>query len=573
MPVINLEVPETQSSVIRPVVFTVTRELLRDMGLPEDTVISFPGVTDTVMQPGSEMKQEKGVNTFNFSERVFIEVDENYDPDRIIGIATVQEEYKPFFRDDALDVMMKPVYSPTDITISFRYRAKDRTTCLRWRDQLRNRIGGHWNLRNHEITYHYLVPPVMLVILKEIHRLRETVAPYNEDYTTYLKNHISIRATEKMNLNGSTKVLAIEERQVRIFGKFDFDAVPDQPNKEENGDNWITSFSYKISFEKPIACIMKYPLMVHNQLIGQAYRPDPAVDKADKLDGRRFNYSLSSNMLSYFEKKRAVIPGAWKGVIIPSFDEFVPGDVPTDTMPIVTCMVGVDPANPTALMSLKTMPDNNIAPAIIDYLTTIHADLNIPGKNVFNVCVYRGKKLLDSSLYSVDQNLNVVASAPLSLRESYHVVLNLVKDLSRFPDNIITTLRTNGVAAQIVLDTIAPYLADRGLTPNIMGLKLISTNSIKATIGEITAAGNSLNGVVKTTTRVGNIYTTVITDFQTGMTTTTVVDVGNNYVAKREFDRAVNEINRFRANLNGIYGGNNIGRKTVMNFGIIAGKL
>jgi hypothetical protein len=108
-------------------------------------------------------------------------VTEEYLADRMLVNVAFRPENNFVFRDDRLDTSICPMYSSTRVTISFKYRAKDKTEAIRWRDDIRNRTSMNREHFLHDITYHYLVPLEQIVILKEIHRMREAGAPDGEE--------------------------------------------------------------------------------------------------------------------------------------------------------------------------------------------------------------------------------------------------------------------------------------------------------------------------------------------------------------------------------------------------------
>ena len=238
MPKITLPIPETSASCTRPVVVSIVKDLIDMTGIPKDVNIFYPGDSEKAFQPGSDIAtHQTGINTTPFSSRIQIEVDENYEMDRLLSTAVYQTENLFIFRDDRIDTFIKPVYSSADITINFKYRAIDKTSAMRWRDDIRTRVGMMWDMRMHEVSYHYLIPPEFLVILKELHRMRENVYPYGETYDQYFQANITKNATVFTTLAGTHAAWGIAEKQLRIMGYFDFEGVPEQGSKEDDGDS------------------------------------------------------------------------------------------------------------------------------------------------------------------------------------------------------------------------------------------------------------------------------------------------------------------------------------------------
>lgn len=489
MPKLFMPVPETNESCTRPVVFGIVNDLVEMTGIPKDTTIFYPGDLEKAKQQGSGIEQKSEATMMPFNNRVEIEVEENYDAERYISTAVYGPENLFIFRDDWLDTFIKPVYSSADMTINFKYRAVDKTSAMRWRDNIRTRVSMMWDQRLHTAEYHYLVPPEFLVILKELHRMRENVAPYGEDYDLYFKNNTTKNATVLTTQTGTQSAWGISEKQLRIVGYFDFEGVPEQGSKEDEGDTWTISFAYKFKYDKPIACVMFYPLMIHNQLVDQNFRPNPVTDVISPLNKTDYNYSLSAFNFNSYDKS-ANPPSIWPGVAIPEFDEFFPSSIPSGTTRVFTALVNIDTTNPLFLLSLRDMGNTVIHPEILNFLVGEVPYLFKPRESVFTLNLYRGIDLLENNTLTIDSNLNINSVSPLSLRHYYHIRLGIVTDLTTINSRALDRLRNNGVAAMIVLNTIDPTLISKGCMPNLLGSNLNANNGSLTNLNN----GNNSNG-------------------------------------------------------------------------------
>ena len=486
MPKIVLTVPETNESVTRPVVFSVTRQLLELTGLSTDTNILYPGDLEKAKQPGSELTQTAGINTMPFTNRIFVEVDENFETDRILSTAIYRPENLFVFRDDRIETSIKPVYSSADITINFKYRAVDKTSAMRWRDDIRTRVSMMEGMRVelHTLPYHYLIPPEFLVILKELHRMRESIAGYDEAYEQYFQNNLTKNASVFTTLAGTQGAWGVSEKQIRVVGYFDFEGAPEQGSKEDDGDTWTISFAYKFKYDKPIACIMMYPLMIHNQLVSSKFRPSLPVDDPDKHSR---DFSLSASNFAAFESGRN-LPNQMPGVSIPSFDEFIPSSVPFSTMRVFTALTNIDTSNPRFLLSLKDLgKDNIIHPAILKFMVGEVPYMFKFGLSIFLINIYRGIYIVNDIL-DIDTDLKITSKIDLPLRQYYHIRLSLITDLTLLSKEALIRLRNNGEALNIILNYLDPSLNGKGLLPNIMVGDYVSKSDLNAAIDEMNKA-------------------------------------------------------------------------------------
>ncbi len=466
MPRIILTVPETIQSVMRPIVLDIARQVFEVTGIDEKTPIFFPGETEKTFQPGSSIANPgNDVVNFPFYERVSIDVVEEYEADRLMSTAIYRPENKFLFRDDSLETYIKPAYSSQLTTINFKYRSRDKTRAMKWRDDIRARVAIMRELYMHQITYHYLIPPQYLVILNEIHRMREKVAGYGDDYEKYFREHITPHASLLSNMSGSKEAWGISETQARIVGRFDFEGTPEEGAKEDEGSTWTITFGYKFTYDKPIACVMSYPLMIHNQLMSIKYRPSkPAYE----LDQNKISYSYSAKLLHHFEKGKTHL-GIPEGFAIPVFDEFIPSEVLPDTMRIFTTLVSIDVNDPNYLFSMLDLGIIKLDPAIIEFMKGEAPFMTTPYNSIFTLSLYERYSLLDANKLTIDVGLDVYSNMVLNFRNYYHVRLGLVTDLNMLSPAAMERLRRGGEALMLILETLDPGMKKRGQLPKYIG--------------------------------------------------------------------------------------------------------
>ena len=506
MPQLFLATTETSVNITRPIVYGIIKDLMEITGISPDAMISFPGELEAMQQPGSDvgtMAQQSGVNTMPFDNRIFIEVDEDYEMDRILSTATYRAENPHIFRDDRIEVGIRPIYSSTDTTINFKFRAVDKTEATRWRDYIKTRVSMNWDQRIHKVSYHFLIPTEFLIILKEIHRLMENVEGYGVELNDYIESGMSKRATIMTTQAGTEPVWAIAESQIRIVGYFDFDLVPDKGSKEDEADTWTIAFAYKFKYDKPVATTMKYPLMIHNQLIPQKYRNNPLTDGTDPLENKEFEFTLSSYLFYHFQKdtenKRLRDDKLRKETIIPAFDEFVPSGTVYGTESVLTVLTNIDTTNPHLLLSLKDLGSYKLAPEVLAFMVGEAQYMTKPGQSIFMVTIYRGATLLDLDSITLDSDLNIYSTYILTLRKYYHIRLSVMSDLTLLAAAAIERMRNYGLSTQIIFDFINPTLKIKNKLPKILGGDYITRESMREAMDAMeTYNKHGVSGVMQT---------------------------------------------------------------------------
>ena len=458
MPSVVVEIPDTYNAITRPVIVEVAKSLIKTMGLPIDTNLQFLGSSESAIQPGSTLTKPKENNTFPTSNKITIEATEEYISDRVLTTATKRNENKAFFRDNALGVYMRPVYVGTEITLSIRFRAKDKNTAERWKNEFLIRSSQGRVEMLHDLDYHYGIPQAFLVILSAIYDLRENVAGYGDTIQDWFKNSIVNRTTKLTNRAGEMPILVIAEEQLGALGWFEFVSHPENGNKDDDTGAWETGFDYKLVYDKVTAITFQYPLMVHNQLLDDKLRPSQKIyDLANTTRDPSWTRFLAERNNSIFNQS---LTSRMAGVTIPEFDDWYPDYVPNFTSTIFTALLVVDENDPHAILNLGQLGDYSIAAPILDFLKTEARWLNLTSQSIFHIELYRWKKPLDELLISCDDDLEITTTMELDPRATYHFRLGITNDLTVLSKDALERLRNAPEAFYELIKLLDPAFAN-----------------------------------------------------------------------------------------------------------------
>lgn len=429
MPQVYLPVPEIDKSMIRPVLIDIIRQVKEITNIPKDTKELFLGASNTSLQEGSQLSSDMMNNTkILASAQLAIEVSESYTDGYHGTMAINQIEQRPIFLDSRLGVVLKPIYSNRSFDITVQYRNPSRTQAIAFRDDIYMHVNQMRDVNLHLIQYHYQIPKPFLSIIKEIHRLRENIAGYNQDLKTYVRQCLSSKATTITTLNGSSKALAIAEEQMRVQGWFDFS---DAPQKEQMGGEtsmWMTEFTYKVSFDVPTGVTMQYPAMVHNQLLDEKYLPKPSSDD----NGYKKDYPLSLKALSHFE-----VPNETRRhkqdrdySHYPDFDDFYPDERVPDTRALYSALCELDPSNLKLLVNLNDLGEYAIDEEVLEWIKQEEYQyLTKPYASILNLSYYRNKFLSHDRNTQLTSNLDFLTNEDMDLRDNHRVMLSIVTDI------------------------------------------------------------------------------------------------------------------------------------------------
>lgn len=473
MPKLVEMLPDTVESVVRPVILDITRELFKITGISEKTNILYPGESEATFQPGSALGAVSTEPHLVGDPRLSIRVDEEFDQTQALAQAVYQPENLYVWKDDRISTYIKPSYAHVNFTINFEYRAEDKTRALRWRDEMKTRVSMMRDLYLHAVKYHFVLPEVFVQILKDLHAMREAVAPYGDTWEQYFQACASNRVSQISTFSGDRQLWAVSETQKRVQGRFSFEDAPERGEKNAEGETWNISFQYKFELEKPIAAVLAYPLVVHNQVVPANRRPS-REDQPQRWEDTQSSRSLSSSGYAGFEagrwqdsRRQATYPGR----SVPDYDEFLPSSIPDNSLRLFTALttIDLDPAgDPALLLDLNQVSRNwHLDSGVLAYMAKIHQMLNVPGRCPFIVSLYEDSKLLSGYNVRVDEQLRVYATRPLQLRSVYHVRLGLNTAWCRLP-----------------LESLEPLQEDAATL-----LKLMTAIDSRATLGKLLSTG------------------------------------------------------------------------------------
>lgn len=422
MPSVSVALPDIEQTVGRPSVYQVINQVKQILEIPGNPEVIYAGKRGTPSISGSttdglnQAKEAKFVN----DNLLIIEVEESYDTAAVQEIHSHDYDNRPVFLDSKLDLSLRPIYLPSNVTISFNYRHTSETEVRQWMATIVKNVSRGRDTHIHDIEYKYPIAHEFLdFLLEDIHFLRENIDGYGEDFTTYFNNHRSARLTVITNQAGKQPYLAVCEKQSQIIGRLDFTVSPEKPEFNKEQGYWETRFNYSYMYWRPDAMFIHYPVAVHNQFLPEKYLihleevPDPRMNRI------AMNYSYEALENFSLDAKEAIVRRPYPYVRIPGFDDFKQ-DYPKHTASIFVCRCFLEEDRQT-LLNLTDLGDYEIDEDIIDFLKKEYSYLTKMYFSVFNVTLYINGRLQPGDAIEVLPDLTVRSKKPLSYRDEHHV--------------------------------------------------------------------------------------------------------------------------------------------------------
>ena len=454
MPIFIMEVPELDLNVRRPVVDKIIRDLFDQTNIrPDDLNVIQMGSAEAIPALNSTMNQSSKKERLNSDTRVEITVSEEVT--NKINAPVRYHEYPMIFCDEDLMVQMKTSYKQTKTTIDVTFISKSRADALNWMNAIQRQVSQRAFNPIHTVEYYYPIPIQYMYALSKIHELREKVAPYNESFGKWLRDHFTDTMTTVSNQAGKNIAFVIKEAQTNIIGYYDFSEEPPKPEKGNGETNWTVNFSYSFWYERPADCLIEYPIVIHNQIIPKDIRDDRDIND---LYPQRYTLTNSGQAFAHFNAYNREMPrfDPYTGSAVPHFDDWFPNYFLPNYESMIRVATCIDPSQPKWVGSLLDVFPYEYNKAIVEYMKDEYKWLNIRCENLFLVSLHRFYQLYATSQLIIDKDLNVFSKEDLGLRDMWHLDTDICNDISVLSDRALDALGKHPDAFDAYVDAYYP---------------------------------------------------------------------------------------------------------------------
>lgn len=443
MPNVKITLPNVNESVFRPLVADLVEQIQELTNLNFVNDIRFLNYGGATQLPDSSVTDKKArYATFASDNRIWIEAEEDYNQDGWSSSITDRPEHYPLFLDKALGVYITPIIIPSDLILKMKFGTNSQDEARRWRDDIAMRLAALREGYQHTLTFSINLPTVIWELVEDIWKAREAVKGYGQDLDEYIKEHADNDLTIVSESSGTQRSLAYRRRMNRINGRFDISPLPEKPTYDEAGGIWECSLTYKITYDRPMGCLVRYPIMVHNQFLPDRYiTPGPSpYDYRDVAKKR----SVATQALSYFET--IAINGYNSNqdayMRVPSIDDYVFPMTPKGTATYFLGLLQLENETISTLLNLSELGSIYLDEDVLLFIKEVEfVWLNKPYQSFLGMQFYRDDNLMHPETISCLSNLNIIPNETLNLRETYRIRLSLVVDPTLLPFAAFERLR------------------------------------------------------------------------------------------------------------------------------------
>lgn len=463
MPEFSYPVPDVYQMITRPVIVSIVKQIMEATGIQKEAFIEYKGEQGQVPVWRSFLDTRNpngaGFNTKTpFIEKVQVEVEENILEEFILSTPYNYPDNKKVWEDPVLGIILSPVYERSEYVINFTYRTPNKGTATEWRTNMRRRMKLKFTDMSMIARYQMIIPQLIIVFLKEFWEMRERIAGYGDSWSDYFLGNRLQKLVKIVDQAGGNPEIALDETQLDILGNFDFSSEPKE-ERIDDGSCYTINFSYKFRFDHPKGFILKYPLVIHNQLVPARRRPD----KPHRYDPHSVQGNSTQSTSRYdvivqqVGGQRQSIVG---GHLIPWFDDWSPDKGYHNCSPLLQLLCKVDANDPTALIDLRELEGVGLkmSDTTRDYLLSEYRYLNRHSMSGIHVGVYVNNDMLDSTAYYVTKDLVVRTRDTLDMRNVYHVVIFVLNDLLALVPEAKSRLKNNPPMFKELVKTLEPSI-------------------------------------------------------------------------------------------------------------------
>lgn len=388
------------------------------------------------------------------TRKFILDITDNIAEDHLTSSVTRHREYYPIFQDTSIDFEIRPIYTQTEYKLRFTIITPSYSEAKKIQDDIKHNIAMHRSMNLHDIEYCYIIPEVIEDLIADIYDKLRYVdkAPSLQEYFT---THSTKRFNIQSDLAGNNKRLAICEKQVRIVGRYDFQPLPEKPEKD-NGVYRLT-IDYTLTFERPSHLIALYPLVVCNQIMDSKYI-DYLIGYKDKLDKNRdYTAHYSMGDLHAFESQMKLDK---------LFDLDLPYNLPMEDIyrkrtlhkgyGLVLSILGLIDDNTHKLnISLDEIEDISFDKTMLEYMSLEKDYITKPYASFIYAGITDDKQYFDYNGLKFD-GIRFESEVMLRLCRQNRITISYIYDITMLLDNAIYRLYCYD--CRIVVSVISNFL-------------------------------------------------------------------------------------------------------------------
>ena len=313
---------------------------------------------------------------------------------------------------------IRPNYVTATLHLKFRYIGQSRILIQRMVNKLKTFYDFSGYTLTHDLNYSFLIPNVVLGLMDNINKLKDTNLSLNEYVNSITPGGIDIA----IKPNSDREVPVFRGYMDSIFGYLD-DQPADLTIDKNSDTSYSVEFAYSLTVKIPNSLTIQYPILVNNKPIDKHWLPaERMAVKVDKAEGK---LNIIDIIRNYHEFKSSYT-ALYK---VPTYDNFYPkeyirGDL---KLPLISILLSVDPNALNNILSLDSLKYIGLPDCLITYFKSRQGnELFEISNSIFLLELYKNNNVANYGLNVVGNE--IIADKPLDITKSYHIVISIMLD-------------------------------------------------------------------------------------------------------------------------------------------------
>lgn len=422
-----------EESITRPISISVTKDILKQLGIQKDVYTNF--------DPKEKLRRRKNnignivhLNT-KLDEFVAVEVNENSVDDMELSLLVHTPDTYPIYQDLEIPAYIQAMSHRRKLTLTFKYYNKSRSQVDAICNKLRAMTTNDGMYRRHSLEYSYALPNIInrfLIHMNDLKNIRledKDKLSIDQYATKYMDNRLVLGGSLDNVPEKFTPY--IREAQVYLEAAITEPLHEIKSEYEDEDSMWSLYFTYELQYEKPIALVLEYPMVVWNTMIDEFWY---SFEEYETVTNRAVYRRSEKDLMNLVQRHPSTdVRPRNNYYTIPLHDDRVSLELPSFMTRMFSVLVTVDPDDPTFLFNPFTDLENVGFKKVIERFILEH-DYSHIGKlyeSIINISLVEGnyQHVENHNVLYMDKDGNIRSKEPLDLKKIYRVMFNIFNDL------------------------------------------------------------------------------------------------------------------------------------------------
>jgi len=511
MYVTKLSLQAVEETVDRPIHNSVINDIKKLIVIDKDTKVFMDTHEPSVNIDRSKDKLgQVRSNNAPRDEYMVVEIEEDNADGFSLDLINNTPGTYPIYYDKEINSKIVTVLHKRTINMSIKYVNKSKSKVNAVLNRLRLMSSKDSMYQKHSLDYHYDLDNYVLGLLSNINDLKNDKLTTPLELEEYIQNTFDNRVDYINSLDGdvSKMSIGIREAQLEVVGYIINEINTLKKEFSESTNTYSLTINYRFNYEKPIALILQYPIMVFNRPIDARYR----VKQERKLPKLGLRTKDSQAYYDAFsEKIEKIVKSNDSYIHYPIEDEYEVPKLSDSYKRLFSVIAVVDIDNPNLLFYLDEIPGINIKDSIAEYIKLDGANLSKQYGGLFYFELYNytkkqydNKVIIEGVTENIDgvdvDRIKLTTEKPMSIKGEYRLIVSVLEKIFnmeitrknemiklidnidiKYKDNPIDTI-SNSYITMFHIDTINEYIL---LTDYVAYIKDMPYPNIPKTVAVI----------------------------------------------------------------------------------------